>query len=248
VYQHNGGDLEDDEFEADSFLFPDAGALVKDQPSTDGSEAQWLDSLLETLGDDEDEDGQADESHDDDDEDSLLSPLGSPLASAHNLLSQPAYYPPPIELPYPPAPYPPFEPNPSLVRPYSSDVIFDPILESGPFSLDVLPYHDSDDVEDMSVPDAIEDVSDDESDSPLTPSVQSPIALMVDPALVPLPEDGSNRRRQHGLLPPPPPRVYIDAPHSAFYHPFEFESEDPLPFAYLDDHIAPSYNPFYQEC
>ena len=60
-------------------MFPDAGKLVDDRAAAEGSgsEEQWLDSLLETLSHDEDDDFAMDaDVHsmlvEDDDDDSLL--------------------------------------------------------------------------------------------------------------------------------------------------------------------------------
>ncbi|KII89064.1 hypothetical protein PLICRDRAFT_40706 [Plicaturopsis crispa FD-325 SS-3] len=243
---HGDAEEEDDEEddvdeEADSFMFPDAGKLVNDDEDarlTDASEAEWLDSLLETLGDeDEDEYNRMDVHVSvlpvDDDDDSLLSPSTSPMSSSDDLVNQPAYYPPPIAVPYP-VPYPPF--HPPLLRSFvDSDHHFDSSLDSTfPQYADALPYHDIDDVEDLSVPDAIDDDSDDESDAPATPSLGRSYGF-VDPASIPLPTE---RVRRH---PHPHPHVYIDTDDSYFY-PFEL---DPLPFP--QDHST-TYNPVYQEC
>lgn len=196
---------EDDEVcfeeEADSFMFPDASRLntCGGADAVTTSEAEWLDSLLETLGD---EDEEADVNVailpvDDDDEDQSYSPMISPMSSSDDLMNQqPAYYPSPIAIPYP-VPYPPFHPP-----------------ESSPY--------DHDDVEDLSVPDCIEDTSDDETDTIRTSS-------LVDPASVPLPAERTPR-----------PQFYIYSNNSYFY-PFEL---DPLPFP--EDRLH-SYN-LYQEC
>lgn len=225
------------EEETDSFLFPDVGKFVNHQDGeVNASEAEWLDSLLEVLGDDEDEFNVESDVHVsilpvDDDEDQLLSPLLSPLSSSDDLVSEPVYYPPSAEAPYP-VPYPPF--HPPLVRSYAINS-FDSSLDSSPSPYDEpLPYHDFDDVEDLSVPDAIEDTSDDESDVPTIPSLvdSSPTSSLLDPASIPLPVERTRR---------PPLHVYIDTNDSYFYA-FEL---DPLPFP--DGHLN-SFNPVYQEC
>lgn len=237
------------EEESDSFMFPDAGKFV-DTPSAavNTSEAQWLDSLLETLGDDEDDDFSADsDTHIlpvDDDDDQLLSPLVSPMSSSENLTTQ-AYTSPvlvPYSYPYP-LPYPPF--HPPLIHTYDFHSTLDSTLlspsNSPPYD-HPLPYYDLDDVENLSVPDAIEDTSDDESDAPDTPSTgQSRSSIALDPASIPLPADRSRLRH-------PIPHVYIDADDSYFY-PFEL---DPLPFPADHHHQQQpqhhtSYNS-YQEC
>ena len=187
------------EEEADSFMFPDASRLnaCGGTDAVTTSEAQWLDSLLETLGD-EDEDADVNVAIlpvDDDDDDQSYSPLMSPMSSSDDLVNQqPAYYPSAIAIPYP-VPYPPFHPPP----------------ESSPYDLD-----------DVDLPDCIEDTSDDESDTIRTSS-------LVDPASVPLPAERISR-----------PHLYIYSNDSYFY-PFEL---DPVPLP--DDHVH-SYN-LYQEC
>jgi hypothetical protein len=234
VFSPFEGDLEEEE-ETDSFMFPDAGKLGGDGKGADttASEAEWLDSLLVTLGEDDDEEFNVDSTPTllpaEDDEDQLLSPLVSPLvspmSSSDDLVNH-AYCSPPISVPYP-VPYPP------LVHPYELDSIYSPLDSSDSLPYDhhhhhPLPYHDFDDVEDLSVPDAIEDTSDDESDATTTPSViQSSLA---DSTSTSLPD---TRRRR--------PQVYINTDEEQSYcYPFEL---DPLPFS---DHFD-SYNP-YHEC
>jgi len=219
---------DDEEEELDSFMFPDASKLVGAGAST--SEAEWLDSLLESLVE-----GGEDASDNDvritvlaveDDEDPPLSPLTSPMSSSDDLLSHQAYV-----VPYP-VPYPPF--HPPLVHPYD----LGPIIES-PVSTflayDALPYYDADELDDMSVPEAIEDTSDDESDALSTPSLGRSSELdFVDPTSLPLPGQRRRRRSQ--------PHVYIRQPDSYF----DRYTLDPLPFPDEDHSI--SYNPVYHEC
>lgn len=220
-------DIDDEvggEEEADSFMFPDAGQLVGPHVAeTNASEAEWLNSLLETLGDDDDDDLDSDVRVSvlpaDDDEDQLYSPLGSPMSSSDDLPSQPTYY---------PVPYPPF--HPPLIHSYEFDPDFDSPLPR-PY-VDADPCHDLDDAEDLSIPDAIEDTSDDESDAPTTPSLgrstsSSSLSLVSTPLL-------TERSRLA-------PLVYVDTDDSYFY-PFQ---PDPLPFP--DEHHHNSYNA-YQEC
>lgn len=228
---------------AHSFMFPDAGNFVEDQPSDDAartSEAQWLDSLLETLGDDDDDDFGSDPqlaaSAEDDDE-QLFSPSASPMSSSDDLptMQQPSYY-PSVPVSYP-IPYPPYHPPLALpLLDYNFDSSFDSSISSLPPPYeDPLPYYDSDDVDDLAVPDAIEDISDDESDTPPTPSLSGSRSSLfpdeaIDAASIPLPPERSTLRH-------PVPRVYIDE-DSCFY-PF-----DPLPFS---EDVHSGYNP-YQEC
>ncbi|KAF8162901.1 hypothetical protein B0H34DRAFT_794663 [Crassisporium funariophilum] len=228
--------------EVDSFMFPDAGKLVgvSNTAGARSSEAQWLDSLLETLGDDDDDDYSVDSDHHisalpvDDDEFPLYSPMVSPMSSSDDLPSQPSYYSSSISVSYP-VPYPPF--HPPLIHAYHFDSSFDPLVSSvsAPYE-DPLPYHHMDDLEDLPVPDAIEDTSDDESDALTTPSLgrSSSSLSLIDAASIPLPAERSRLRHAS-------PRVYVDSDDSYFYS-FEL---DPLPFP--EEHRTTSYN-HYQEC
>lgn len=225
------GDHEDDdedEEDLDSFMFPDGSKLVGAEAST--SEAEWLDSLLESLvegGEDaSDVDVRISVLAVEDDEDPPLSPLTSPMSSSDDLLSHQAYV-----VPYP-VPYPPF--HPPLVRPYD----LGPIIESpvSPFpAYDALPYYDADELDDLSVPEAIEDTSDDESDALSTPSLGRSSELdFVDSTSPALP--GQRRRRRSQA------HVYIRQPDSYF----DRYSLDPLPFP--DEDHSTSYNVVYHEC
>ncbi|KAH7889659.1 hypothetical protein F5I97DRAFT_1801925 [Phlebopus sp. FC_14] len=227
----------DGEVESDSFMFPDASKLVTRRGADiNSSEAEWLDSLLETLCDGGEDDFNSDAdvrvsvvAVEDDEEDGPLSPLASPTSSSDDLLNQPRYYSPPVAVPYP-VPYPPF--HPPLVRPYElGPVIGSPSIS--PSAYDALPYFDIDELDDLAVPDAIEDTSDDESDTPSTPSLGRSDLFFVDPASVPLP--GERRRRSQ-------PHVYIRSTDS-FLDRYEL---DPLPFP-GEDNFQP-YNHVYQEC
>jgi len=212
----------------DSFMFPDAGKLVNESTTEEAkaSEAQWLDSLLRTLGDDDDDYFSVDSEHHisslpaDDDEFPLYSPMVSPMSSSDDLPSHSSYYPTSsISVPY----------HPPLIHAYHFDTTFEPLVSSfsAPYE-EPLPYHDLDDVED--VPDSIEDTSDDDSDAPTTPSLgRSSSSLTLDPASVPLPAERSSRLRHSD------PRVYIDVDNPYFC--FEI---DPLPFP--DEHLVTSYN------
>ena len=219
---------------SNSFMFPDAGMLVTESTTEEAkaSEAQWLDSLLETLGDDDDDDFGVDSEHNvstlpaDEDEFPLYSPVVSPMSSSDDLPSE-SYYPTSsISVPY--SPYPP-----PLIHAYDFDPTFEPLEPlvssfSAPYE-DPLPYHNLDNLED--VPDAIEDTSDDESDAPTTPSLgRSSSSLTLDPASVPLPPAERSSRLRHS-----DPRVYIDVDDQYFcFH------MDPLPFP--DEHFTTSYN------
>ena len=172
----NYGDRDDEASPEDdnSFLFPDADELVSTSQSR-GSEAQWLDTLLKALVDDEDEDDFSDSyvissatpADDDDDDDGSLSPLNSPMASSDDLPNQASFYAPDLAaVPYH-FPYPQYQP--SLLRSYQ-DVPSSLSSLPVPYE-DHLPYHDLDYVPDYAMPGIIlEDTSDDESDTPSTPS------------------------------------------------------------------------------
>ncbi|KAK7467084.1 hypothetical protein VKT23_004144 [Stygiomarasmius scandens] len=223
--------------DADSFLFPDMGTMV-DSPSVDGdaSEDQWLNSVLENLGD-EDDDFVDNTFVPDDDDDRLLSPITSPMSSSDDLSSDgfnsQADFASPMTVSYPyPVPYPPF--HPPLISYHQLDSSFDSLDITG----DPLPYYDMEDVEDLPVPDAIEDTSDDESDTLLTPSVghSSSSLTSLEPSAAPLSTGRSRSRR------PTHVNVYINSDDSSFY-PYEIDL-DPLPFS---DHLRSPYN-LYQEC
>jgi len=240
VCSREDGDDDDEEddpevsgsVEVDSFMFPDAGKFVNVQAAdVKASEAQWLDSLLETLGDDDEDDFPVESDihisavTPEDDEDHFLSPLGSPMSSSDDLHNQPAYYSSSNPVSYP-IPYPIF--HPPLLHSYHFDL-------PAPYE-DPLPYYASnDDSEDLSVPDAIEDTSDDESEAPPTPSFgRSSSSLSLEAASVPLPVEHSRLRQSH------PPHVYVNSGDEYFY-PFDI---DGLPFPAIH-HLA--HNP-YQDC
>ncbi|KAI1787925.1 hypothetical protein LXA43DRAFT_1027516 [Ganoderma leucocontextum] len=233
VYRRHDDDEARDEVEEDAFMFPDPHALGS-RSAGGASEKQWLDSLLEDLGDDVDDyadvdsPGASSSSLPVDDDDEPLSPLCSPMSSSDDLVGHPGlfYHPPPIAIPYP-VPYPPVHPPllPSWLQ-----------LDSD--ADDPLPYFDADD-DDFCMPDAIEDTSDDESDVLSTPYSQSMSSLSPpDPAPVPLP---AGRRRLGGH-----PQVYIES-NGAYFYPFELDP--PLPFHHEDPDTTRVFrNPIFQEC
>lgn len=226
-------DDNDEEEELDSFMFPDASKLVAVEANT--CEAEWLESLLKSLGDGGEDECASDDVRVsvipvEDDEEPPLSPLPSPTSSSDDL-HQHAYFAPPIAVPYP-VPYPPF--HPPLLHPY----ILGPIIES-PISplpaYDALPYYDTDELDDLSVPEAIEDTSDDESDALSTPSLgRSSVLELVDPTSIPLPGQRRIQRRS--------PHVYL---HTADFY-LDRYALDPLPFP--DEDQFTSYNGVYHEC
>ncbi|PFH52440.1 hypothetical protein AMATHDRAFT_74232 [Amanita thiersii Skay4041] len=222
--------------DSDSFFFPDAGQIVSSS-QTCLSEAQWLDTLLKELGEDEDDDYLVESDVasppapvEDDDEDAPLSPLVSPMASSDDLHNQPQYYSPPRQFPYPRFLHP-------LLHPFD----FDQGMQSSISSLpppydDPLPYHNIDDTQEYAVPDTIiEDISDDESDTPSTPSYgrSSASLSLSDIPSIPSPTERSSRTRQATL------QVYDDK--DVYFYPSE---SDPLPFS--NDHHS-SYNA-YRAC
>lgn len=211
------------EVDQDAFMFPDPHSSCDKSPTAGSDENQWLDSVLEGLEDDEDDYFKADASTSalptTDEDTEPLSPLYSPMSSSDDLAEQPAYYAYPL-------PYPPFRsPISSAWSPLEDSI--DSILPSTPTLYDnPLPYLDVDELEDSSVPDAIEDISDDESDAPSTPSAVSTPSLSPSGPTIPI-----SRERTRLLT---HPQVYVERDDSYFY-PFEL---DPLPFP--DDTLAPS--------
>jgi hypothetical protein len=203
------------EGEEDVFLFPlldDAGEAPKPTGSSP-SESAWLDSLLETLGDDSDEDDY-----------SPCTPPASPVSSSDDLVTAsvassfarndtPARS-PPFGIPYP-VPYPPLFSLTSAVEPASpvpSPVHVYAAYPPPPYPPVVVEVHVSGsgvlvDPADLPVPDAIDDLSDDESDvtAPLTPSSVPRLPALVE---------------AHRAT---PPRIYVPPTVGYFF--------DPLPFA-----------------
>jgi len=225
-----------------SFLFPDPGDAESEDDGS-ASEAQWLDSLLETLGDDGDDDLDSkmpavtvdDEEHFQIESDSSSSSFaeysqtdtGSPLISFKDGFASPHR----IAVPYP-VPYPPY--RPSLVNSFDLDSPPD-LCCPYPRRGNSPPYHD---IDDLSMPDTVEDSSDDESDSPTTPFTRSRTSLnLVDPASVPLPHERRPPARRE-------PHIYTAADEF-----FSFEV-DPLPYPDMDPDstTAQVYTPFHQSC
>ncbi|OSD02869.1 hypothetical protein PYCCODRAFT_314467 [Trametes coccinea BRFM310] len=247
VYRRDEEEARDD-VEEDAFMFPDPHLLGSRSPHVGDSEKQWLDSLLEDLGDD-DEDADVEVSSSSvsvlpvDDDDEPLSPMCSPMSSSDDLVNTTSlfYQPPPIAIPYP-VPYPPLHPPlvPSWFQldAHDDDSILPP-RGSSALCDDPLPYFDADDLDDLPVPDAIEDTSDDESDVVSTPYTQSTYSLSpADPAAVPLPQE-RRRLRTH-------PHVYVDTDDEYFY---PFELDPPLPFHDEDIDSAHVFRPsIFQEC
>ena len=150
----------------------------------------------------------------------------SPLASSEDLAHHSSYYEsPPISVPYP-IPYPPLF-HPPLIHLEESLDHPTPLQETG------RPYYDIDELDDLSVPEAIEDTSDDDSDSLTTPcrsatSLVSP-SVGLNPAAIPLPSEVR-------------PRVYVNTDPAYLYR-FEL---DPLPFA--NDGHEYTHTVYHQEC
>ncbi|KAG9318517.1 TCP-1/cpn60 chaperonin family-domain-containing protein [Chiua virens] len=218
----DGGMLE----ESDSFMFPDASKLIpRGGVDITVSEAEWLDSLLETLREGEEDEFCADSdvrvSDAVEDDDAPISPLTSPMSSSDDLVNQ-HHGPSPTVVPYP-IPYPPF--HPPLVHPY----VLGPIVEP-PLVSHALSQYELDELDELFVPEAIEDTSDDESDTPSTPSLGRSSVLFFGTSL------SGERREQRSQL-----DVYIHTTGSV-YERFEL---DPLPFP--DEDNLNSYN-VYEEC
>jgi len=237
VYNTDAGVGDEEVFpeEHDSFMFPDAGKLVDraDSASMKDSEEQWFDSLLETLGDEDDSDTQVSLLHVEDDDDyPQFTPSSSPLSSSDDLINQPVYYDHhPVTMPYP-AVYPSY--HPPLIRSIELDSAHSSLDSSFPPFNVALPYYDADDIDDLSVPEAIEDVSDDESDALSTPS--QTMSTNEDPAAVSPTRDRVPRSLS---------QVYTDMDDFIFY-PFEL---DPLPLPH--DHRTAHHmlnNVYRQEC
>ncbi|KAJ3492165.1 hypothetical protein NLI96_g240 [Meripilus lineatus] len=226
--------------EHDNFMFPDPDAFHQ-ETGAGNSESQWLDSVLQGLGDDDDDEGETD-SHStisvlpalEDDE--PLSPIYSPMSSSDDLADQSSlYYASDIAIPYP-IPYPPLHPPlmPSWFElEQSPDVV---TQTSPPLYHDPLPYFNSDELEDLPVPDAIDDTSDDESDAPSTPFTNSTSSLSnTDPVISPRER---TQPRSH-------PQVYI-ASEDSYSYPFEL---DPLPFSdNTVSHSSRAFHRHYHEC
>ena len=219
VCSEDVADDEDDGAESDSFMFPDASKLIP-QGDTDMavSEAEWLDSLLETLCEGEEDEFCADSDVQvsvvavEEDDDASLSPLTSPMSSSDDLPNQQAHCSPPPAVPYP-VPCPFF--HPPLVRPYELGPSIESPLISPPLPHSALHRYDIDELDDLSVPEAIEDTSDDESDAPSTPSLGRSSDPFFGTSL------SGERKKQRSQ-----PNVYIRTTGSV-YDRFEL---DPLPF------------------
>lgn len=240
------------DIEQDAFMFPDPDTLIlsdSDDSDLGTGEGQWLDSVLENLGDDDDDDVEMvlDESltaslppAQEDDE--PLSPLYSPMSSSDDLVGQSSYFYPSTSFVQYPVPYPPLHPPliPSWFESDDDDVATaDCVMSpSPPLYHDPLPYCDTDDLEDLPVPDAIEDTSDDESDAPSTPATTSTSSLATPPSTSPL------ARERTRLF--PEPRIYYNQDDS-FFAPFELDPL-PLPPDERPDGVRPYRRPHCQEC
>lgn len=230
--------------EQDAFMFPDPDMLLGySAPELSPREDLWLDSVLEDLGDDEDDDDDVElvmsaslpPAQEDDES---LSPLYSPMSSSDDLVDQSSFYYPSGFVPYP-VPYPPL--HPPLIPSWfdaDDDAAADPNRSpSPPLYHDPLPYCDVDDLEDLPVPDAIEDTSDDESDAPSTPATTSTSSL----------SSSSPTTARERTRPPTEPRIYIDK-DDTFFAPFEFESL-PFPSDERPHHgVRALRRPICQEC
>ncbi len=227
TFHTDAGDEDEEvcfDVEHDSFIYPDARKLLDSSCSAneDGSEKQWFDSLLESLEHEDSEYSHESLLHvgDDDDEDDLppLTPSASPVSSTDDL-GHPVYNNTPISMPYPVV-YPPY--NPPLLSPLELQPLNTSLDSTYPPFNVALPYNavDDMDMDDLPMPDTVEDLSDDESDvlSAPTPDAPSPSMSLVDAVA-----RSSERARRHV------PQVYVNADDSYFRHGLEL---DPLPFAH----------------
>ncbi|KAI9508480.1 hypothetical protein F5148DRAFT_1195962 [Russula earlei] len=243
TYPSDAGEEDEEvcfDVEHDSFIYPDARKLLRSSCSAndDSSEKQWFDSLLESLEHEDSDDSHEPLLHvgDDDDEDDLppLTPSASPMSSTDDL-GHPVYNNTPISMPYPVV-YPPYHPpllSPLELQPLNTS------LDSPypPFNV-ALPYNSEDDMDDLPVPDTVEDLSDDESDaiSALTPVTRSPSTSLLDA------NARSPERARHHVV----PQVYVNADDSFIHHGLEL---DPLPFAHDSVNSSHVFDRVYaQEC
>ncbi|EJD02682.1 uncharacterized protein FOMMEDRAFT_156012 [Fomitiporia mediterranea MF3/22] len=194
------------------YTFPDP---EDDVGTPEMSEEQWLDSLLENLGDEDSED----------EDDARISPVRTDDTTAKQLnihpradieslrtsLSDELAMPDPITVPHP-------EPYPPLTYPFEHD------------SHDCCSASDMEDSE-GSVPDAIEDTSDNESESIATPFSRSRVSLsLVDPASITLPQDQNE--------------AHIYDSSNVFYP----HGEDPFTHSDAHSSSAPIHSPYHQGC
>ncbi len=259
--------LDSDLFNFNFFPDPGHGTEAPQDAAAITTEAQWFDSSLETLGDDEDEDdnhhrhllhqlpsvfkvvASSPKSDGNVYHSNAHPPLHSEPASPASSysdkfnLASPSSPPSPIAVPYP-VPYPP------LVKPYDADdepCYYAPRARAAATATAApyfLPY---DDIEDsyLSMPDAMEDSASDDDTEPLpaTPfsCSRSSFSLSnsddVDPASVPFPREQRARGERPSMR--IEPRIYASADDV-----FPF---DPNPDMHSD--TTPVYTPFfYQNC
>ena len=220
TYPSDTGDEDEEvcfDLEHDSFIYPDARMLLDSSCSAnnDSSESQWFDSLLESLVHEDSDDSLLHVGDEDDEDDLPLSLSVSPMSSTDDL-GHPVYNNTPISLPYPVV-YPPYNPPLlSLLELQPLNTSLDSIYP--PFNV-ALPYNAEDDIDDLPVPDTVEDLSDDESDALCSPATRSPSMSLVDGSARP-----SERARRHSV-----PQVYVNTDGSYFRDGLEL---DPLPFAH----------------
>ena len=216
------------EAQAAAFMFPDAGRFLGANDAQ-MREAQWLDELLESLGE-EDDDEDEESSDDDEDRPSLnaveddvdYTPLVSPVSSLDDLSNSTHHH---------------HHHHPHYN--YS-------------FQDDALPYYDAEEEEDYtmaSVPDAIDDTSDDEtcSDAPTTPSLgRSSNSFMLPPHPPPggHPHPLSETRTHHDShphsRPTPPPTTTTTTTTSTMTRP----RHHPRVYA-VDDSDSPIHNSYF---
>jgi len=213
----------------DGFILPDPYFIGPQGGVTYDNESEWLDALLEDLTAEEQRNSvQSPEASTSvistpEDFDEPLSPLYTPMSSTddfgENLLS-----PDRDDAPLEPAWYE-LEDSPDSTRSSPLTIYDHP-----------LPYYNVDSVQDLSVPGAIDDLSDEEEDSPATPSVTSASSSLDDSDALHTPLE-----QPRGL---PHPRVFVDMDNS-YFRSYEI---DPLPFADSAADPTPAFVPSYQEC
>ena len=238
TYPSDAGDEDEEvcfDVEHDSFIYPDARGLLDSSCSAnnDSSESQWFDSLLESLEHEDSDDSHEPLLHVGDEDDEDVSPSASPMSSTDDL-GHPVYNNTPISMPYPVV-YPPY--NPPLLSPLELQPLNTPLDSIYPPFDVALPYAE-DDIDDLPVPDTVEDLSDDESDalSSPTPATRSPSMSLIDASA-----RSSGRARGHVV-----PQVYVSADGSYFRHGLEL---DPLPFAHDSSNPPHMFGSVYaQDC
>jgi hypothetical protein len=210
--------------EQDMFTFPLLDGDDASAPLGGASESEWLDSLLEELGDEDDEIEEdalsVDEPSPSTSPEASYTPFPSPASSAVSLVTPGTLFCAPSSQPIP-VPYP--IPYPPLVRTAYAD-----------------------EFDDLPVPDAIEDTSDDESDASATPSsAASSLASLI---------EAHRAATLHQRFRLPPPRIVVGSTDDPLCFPYDAPFDPLPPASIEEPHniqqgglyTAPRYA--YQEC